>query len=395
MPKAAARILWASGLTLFLVGLSTLPHLLAASSNGNGVDALGTLYAVGVSIQPKNVTTAYSYDLVAYNSTGAPVASYTGDFPEVTFELPSGVYLLAATANGPAPSNPPVCFGATQGGGVAPPVDQSQGKSASSPKIAYPCYYANPPMEYGYTLAKIGAATTLTISTQPQSEIPTADVSVSVSFKNGTAASGADVSASVVGADWYWGGDSNLTMDNQTGPDGVARLKVPAVPLTVTASDDVQINLPQNQTTVQIEVGGQLVNVTVYYSPSYVYLSASSLLVPPQTSFSMVMTAQAQPRLIPYAVGSSTSAGTPAESNIASPSSSPQTAGGASALSTSTTSARLTAIPPIPSSIVAAQTQASTRTPSGLSGADLMEIAAIAIAGAIAAVAGVTISKRT
>ena len=44
-------------------------------------------------------------------------------------------------------------------------------------------------------------------------------------------------------------------------------------------------------------------NVTIYYSPNYVYLSASALLVPPQTTLSMVVTAQAQPLLYPVCGG--------------------------------------------------------------------------------------------
>ena len=79
----------------------------------------------------------------------------------------------------------------------------------------------------------------------------------------------------------------------------MAQLVVPAVPLTVTASDSVQVNLTQSQTTVQVNVGGQPVNVTLYYSPNYVYLSASALLLPPQTSLSMVLTAQTQSPPIP------------------------------------------------------------------------------------------------
>jgi len=169
-------------------------------------------------------------------------------------------------------------------------------------------------VEYGYSLTQVSGSTTLTITTQPSTSIPTTAVSVSVSFKNGTAVSGAYVSTSVVGANFYWGNDSNVTMYAQTSADGVAQLVVPVAPLTVTASESVQVDLPKSQTTTQVNVGGQLVNVTIYYSPNYVYLSASALLVPPQTSLSMVVTAQAQPLVYPYAEGSAVSGGAPTRS---------------------------------------------------------------------------------
>ena len=309
-PKVTATILSASVLTLFLVGLSPLPQLLAATSTASNGGAGATLNPVELSIQTKSITSVSSYDLVAYNSTGIPVASYTGQYPRVTFELPSGTYLFAATANGPTPSQHPVCCVCAQSGVASSPTQSPQkteSGSAATSDIAYPCHYSNPPVEYGYSLTQVSGSTSLTIATQPPSSIPTAKVSVSVSFKNGTAVSGADVSASVVGADLYWGGNSSLTMYAQTAANGVAQLVVPAVPLTVTTSESVRVNLPKSQTTMQVNVGGQLVNVTLYYSPNYVYLSASALLVPPQTSLSMVVIAQTADPVIPYAVGATAS----------------------------------------------------------------------------------------
>ena len=191
-PKITATALSASVLTLFLVGLSPLPHLLAATTTtGGGVGA--TLNAVQISVQTKNLTSVSSYDLVAYNSTGAPVASYTGQYARFTFELPSGTYLFAANANGPASSGPPSCC-VCAGSGVASPPAQTTKTSVSGTggsAIAYPCYYSNPPVEYGYSLTLVSGPTTLTIPMQPSTSIPTTNVSVSVSFKNGTAVSGA------------------------------------------------------------------------------------------------------------------------------------------------------------------------------------------------------------
>ncbi len=249
--------------------------------------------------------------MVAYNSSGTPVASYTGQYPRVTLDLPSGTYLLAATANGPALAQPLVCCVCAQSGAVttsSPPALKSNSGPSASSAIAFPCYGGNQAMEYGYSLTQVSGSTSLTIDTQPPSSIPTADVSVSVSYKNGTAVSGADVSASVVGGYLSWGDNSNLSLYAQTAANGVAQLVVPAVPLTVTASESVQVNLTQSQTTVQVNVGGQPVNVTVYYSPNYVYLSASALLIPPQTSLSMVLSAQTQSPPILYGAGSASSA---------------------------------------------------------------------------------------
>src|SRR5271169_4055254 len=243
-PKVAATILSASVLTLFLVGLSSFPQLAAASTASN-LAAATTLNPVQLSIQTKNITSVSSYDLVAYNSSGTPVASYTGQYPRVTLDLPSGTYLFAAIVNGPAPVQPLVCCVCAQSGAATtstPPASKTNSSPSASSAIAYPCYGGSQPLEYGYSLTQVSGSTSLTIDTQPPSSIPTADVSVSVSFKNGTAVSGAYVSASVVGADLYLGDNSNLSMYAQTAADGVARLVVPALPLTVTASESVQVN---------------------------------------------------------------------------------------------------------------------------------------------------------
>ena len=373
-----------------MVGLSSVPQLLAATSTASNLDAVPTLNAVQLSIQTSNLTAVSSYDLVAYNSTGTPVASYTGQYPQVTLELPSGTYLFAATASGPEPSQSPVCCVCAQSGaGAAPPssaLKTNSGPSTSS-DIALPCFNGNPPTEYGYSLAHVTGATSLTIATEAPSSIPTADVSVSVSFKNGTAVSGADVSANIVGTDSSWGDNSNLSLYAQTAANGVAQLVVPAVPLTVTASDSVQVNLTQSQTTVQVNVGGQPVNVTLYYSPNYVYLSASALLLPPQTSLSMVLTAQTQSPPILYAAGSASSTASP-NSSQAQPGA--QGAAVAATSGASSTAAQIAAIPPIPSSALVSQ---ASKSPSNISGVTLLAIGTIAVAGALAAVVGIAISR--
>jgi hypothetical protein len=387
--KVTATILSASVLTLFLVGLSSVPQLLAATSTARNLDAAPTLNAVQLSIQTGNLTAVSSYDLVAYNSTGAPVASYTGQYPQVTLELPSGTYLFTVTANGPEPSPSPVCCMCAQsGGGATPPTPVLKTNSGPStpPDIALPCFNGNLPVEYGYSLAHVTGPASLTIATEAPSSIPTADVSVSVSFKNGTAVSGADVSANIVGADSSWGDNSNLSIYAQTASNGVAQLVVPAVPLTVTASDSVQVNLTQGQKTVQVNVGGQPVNVTLYYSPNYVYLSASALLLPPQTSLSMVLTAQTQPPPILYAASSASSTVSPNSSQ-----GQPGAQGAAVAATggASSTAAQIAAIPPIPASAPVSQ----AKSPSDISGVTLLAIGTIAVAGALAALVGIAISR--
>jgi len=232
----------------------------------------------------------------------------------------------------------------------------------------------------------VSGPTSITLSTESPSSIPITNVSVSVSFENGTAVSGAQVSANLVGAYVNWGDNSNLSMYAQTGPNGVAQLVVPAVPMAITASDSVQVNLTQTQTTVQVNVGGQPVNVTLYYSPNYVYLSASALLIPPQTSLSMVLSAQSQSPLVPYEVNSGASASPDSsQAKLAS-----QGVGAPSA-STSATAGEVASIPPIPSSDIGA---ATAQHSSNVSGVSLTTVGTLAIAGAVAAVVGVAISRK-
>ena len=380
-PKATATILTASLLTIFLVGASPLPRLLAAAP-----EAGTALNAVQVSIQADNLTSVSSYDLVAYNSTGTPVASYTGQYQLVTLDLPSGTYLLAATAYGSSPPQPPVCCGCAQPEGASSTSTEKTGSApAASSDIALPCFYSSTPEEYGYSLTQVSGPASITINTMPPSGIPTTDVSVSVSYENGTAVSGADVSASVVGADLNWGANSSLSMYAQTAADGVAQLVVPVLPLEVSASDSVQVNLTQSQTVVQVNVGGQPVNVTLYYSPNYVYLSGSALLLPPQASTSIVLTAQAQPLRVPYLVGSAETA--------ASPDSQQASQGSAGSPVTATTSAdKLASISPIPASDLGSPAPARS-SPSAL-GVSSLELGTLALAGALAVIAGVAISKK-
>src|SRR6267143_1276498 len=398
-PKITATVLSASMRTIFLVGLSPLPQLLAASTTSSSAGAAATLSPVQLSIQTKNLTSVSSYDLVAYNSTGAPVASYTGQYSRVTLELPSGTYLFAATANGPSPTYAPACYakGGAGLGAASPPALPNNPGAAAGSAIAYPCYYSSPPLEYGYSLTQVSGSTSVSISTQSPSAIPTSAVSISVTYKNGSAVSDAYVSANVVGANWYWGDSSRVTMYAQTGANGVAHLVVPQVPMAVTASKSVQVDIPKSQTPVPVSRGGKLVNLTLYYSPTYVYESATALLIPPQNGLSMVVTAQTGYPMIPYGAGPIGADKVAASQGAVPPNSvqGQQTSQGAPAAAQgnggSSPNARPSSIPPIPASDLGAvsTTQPSSGTPS----VSLLAIGTLALAGAIAATVGIAISK--
>jgi hypothetical protein len=218
-------------------------------------------------------------------------------------------------------------------------------------------------------------------------------VSVSVSYKNGTAVSDAYVSANVVGANWYWGDSSKVTMYAQTAANGIAHLVVPNVPLAVSASKSVQVTLPKSQTTTQVTIGGQVVNVTVYYSPSYVYESAAALLIPPQASLGMVLAAQTGYPIFPYGAGASAS-GAPTSVGGAPNSVQAQTASqGAPGNGALTAAAPPASIPPFLASDVGAHAATTAETTPTAPGVNLLAIGTLALAGAIAAVVGVAISR--
>jgi hypothetical protein len=400
-PKVRTTALTAAVATLFLVSLTSFPQLMAASTSG-------PTNSVQVSIQPSNVSLVTSYGLTAYNSSGWPVATYSGQYAQVTFQLPTGKYLFAANAfekssaqtSPSCVSPPPMVAGSAGNGAVAagvPPVDSKM----------YPCYY-NQQSEYGYSLVSISGSTSLNIATQLTSNVPTVNISVSVNYKNGTAVPDAYVYGNVVGGNWYLGDQAKVMMYAQTGKDGVAHLVVPAVPLTIMASKSVQIDIPKSTSTVQVNVGGQLVNVTIYYSPTYVYLTATGLLVPPQTSLNMVVTAQTGYPGPYYASGASISSGGPvgvvapgqgsgagAKTPATPASNSPPQQGAAAdvlARNNGSSLAQIASIPPIPSDALV--TPAATQTSSTSSAVSLVTLETIALAGAIATIVGLAIKMR-
>ncbi|MGA1974402.1 MAG: hypothetical protein ABSG92_02095 [Conexivisphaerales archaeon] len=235
---------------------------------------------VQVFVQTTNMTEGI-FTIAAYNSSGSLVSSTQTVYPAASFELPDGSYLFTVTAmdqtNYYSYPVPLVGSGTAVSGAV-------------SATDIVPATYEYPKAEYGYVMEQISTSTTLNIKTTPIENITLTEVSVQVLFANGTVAADASVSASVVGA-WYWwyGPAVDLQMYAQTGVDGVAQLTIPSVPVDVTAWDWVQVNLPSNQTTVPYNVGGETVNVTVYWEPTYVGLGGSALIIPPQNSATITL----------------------------------------------------------------------------------------------------------
>jgi hypothetical protein len=232
---------------------------------------------------------AYNFQFAAYNLSGSLIASYQTSYPAAAFELPSGGYLFTVSATHYEYGKylcPLMGSGAAKGAPTTGPMMPSNG--SGTPAVIPACY--PPSSEYGYATETISGAQTISIHMQNVSTLPTTAVTVKVSYVNGTAAAGASVYASVVGEWYYWWGEgSSLTMGAQTDSGGVAHLVIPSAPAVVTAWQWVPILTGKNGSTVQVTVGGEKVNVTVYWEPTYVGLSGSGLLLPPQNSISLTL----------------------------------------------------------------------------------------------------------
>ena len=148
-----------------------------------------------------------------------------------------------------------------------------------------PVEYYGPTAEYGYKVVAVGGPDSITISTRNVTGFPTEQVTVTVSYVNGTAAADASVSASVIGQ-WYywWGANSSVVMYGQTDTNGQVVLELPVAPSVASAWKWLPVSLPAGQKTEQTVVGGETVNVTAYWEPTYVGLAASALVLPPTGS---------------------------------------------------------------------------------------------------------------
>ncbi|HEV2226835.1 MAG TPA: hypothetical protein VGR56_08540, partial [Nitrososphaerales archaeon] len=230
------------------------------------------------------------FQFAAYNLTGSLIASYQSSYPAAAFELPSGGYLFTVSSTSFNPLMkypcPIMAAGAAQGSGSASPMIRSNG-SAGSNMMPIACYPQS--SEYGYAITNTSGSQTINIEMKNVSALPTTDVTVKVAYVNGTAAADASVYASVVGEYYGWWQNTAIRMGAQTDSNGVAHLVLPSAPAVVTAWKWVSIPIPEGQKTIQTTVGGEKVNVTVYWQPTYVGLSGSGLLLPPQSSISLTL----------------------------------------------------------------------------------------------------------
>ncbi len=277
--------------------VAVLAFALLLLANGGAVFAKAPDPSISYNDVQVNVQTTTplnaTYIATAYNSSGYMVATSQSRYPTFAFMLPSSTYLFAITALQEGVSR---CYPYAAG--------VKSGSASAGPAIILPpCFGSNPAVEYGYALQQVTGSTNLNIMTQPIDKIPTSNVTIQVKYQNGTAAQGVSLSAYVVG-EWYWWGNSNrLVLWGQTDKSGQATLVVPSVPIQVSAWIWLPVNLPKNETTVQTTIGGEKVNVTVYWQPTYVGLAGSALLIPPTSSATVTLHAQ-QPNywVMPYGV---------------------------------------------------------------------------------------------
>lgn len=287
MPKAETRIkarVLVLSTVLLLAGTAFMVHSASAGSFENV-----QVFATTSSSQ------GYSFQFAAYNFTGSLIASTQTSYPAAAFELPAGGYLFTVSATSFSDHIGYACplaqGGATQGSGAvgtSPPMANANG-SGSTTSIVLPICYP-PSSEYGYATATVSGPQTINIQMQNVTTIPAVPVTVKVSYVNGTATADASVYASIVG-EWYswWGSDSSVTMGNQTNSNGIAHLVLPVAPTVVTAWKWISITAGSNGSTIQTTVGGQKANVTIYWQTTYIGLSGSGLMLPPQNSISITL----------------------------------------------------------------------------------------------------------
>lgn len=277
--KAEAKVLIVS-MALLLAGTTfTVQPALAESFNNVQV------FASTSSSLP------YSFQFAAYNLSGSLIASYQSSYPAAAFELPAGGYLFTVSATAFSSYAKYPCpvegVGAVNGapGSTGPMMPSNRSGTAM---VMPTCF--QPSSEYGYATANVAGPQTININMQNVSQLPTIPVTVKVSYVNGTAAAGASVYSSIVG-EWYywWGQGSAVTMGAQTDSNGVAHLVLPKAPAVITAWNWVPVFTGKSNSTIEMNVGGQKVNVTVYWQPTYIGLSGSGLLMPPQDTISLTL----------------------------------------------------------------------------------------------------------
>ncbi len=284
--------------TALAAGLSLVAIMLVGAAPSWAATSSPTFDNVQIFVHTANSTFTGTYTVTAYNSTGDAVITYQTPYPAASFELPSASYIFSVSADSQYQGYCyPVTPVTTATGVSSPPVSTATASSGSSSGGAAiklpPCYLGYPQSEYGFVAQQVTGPTSITVSTVPIQNFPTTTVSVHVTYANGTAASGASVYANVLGGNWYSiDGNSVLNTSGQVGNDGNAKLVVPTAPVQVTAWNWVPVNLPKSPGTTQVTVGGEKVNVSVTWQPAYVGFAGSVLIVPPQTSASIVLKLQ-------------------------------------------------------------------------------------------------------
>jgi hypothetical protein len=285
-----------AGRAVLLLACSLLAFLVPVFGGevaGAAAATTPTLYNVQVSIQTTSAQPDY-FVVSAYNSSGALLATSQSQYPAGSLEVPAGNYFFTATAT--VQSSYYQTYPVYSGGGAA---------SSSSPSVC--CIYRQPVEEYGFVAQAVSGPSSLTIPTKSANSTSTVAVTVRADYPNGTAASGAAVSASILGDSYWWGYDSKVSMYNTTNAAGSATLVTPDAPVLLSVWASLPVNLPTNQTTVHRNIAGEEVNVTVYWQPTYVSFAGWSLVTPPQTSAKVTLHYQ-QPMyyVTPYAEGVST-----------------------------------------------------------------------------------------
>ncbi len=265
-PRTRAKALGLLAAALFAISMM---------GAGNQVAAAPAMNLVQVSLQSAQ-NLPFQYTFTAYNSSGYQAASYQSSYPAAGFQVPSGTYLVTASA---FYQNSTLCTACARGAGGS--AATASGKASILP------YYVSPYTEYGYSVAKVSGPASLTIRTQNASATPLSSLTIHAKYANGTAAAGAYVSGHVVGS--YYVYSPKMVAYGQTDKDGSVMLTMPQAPVEVSAYLSLPIPLPKNTTTVPVEVGGQKVNVTVYLQPSYFSLSGQALVLPPQTGADVIL----------------------------------------------------------------------------------------------------------
>jgi hypothetical protein len=245
---------------LTVASVTCLPQNLAEAQSLDNVQ---------ITIQTSGLGANY-FIVNAYNMTGSLEAATQTHYSGASFELPDGQYIFTVTATNQSYSTP------------LPLLTSSSGSGSASISSSLPIYIA-PASEYGYSVQQVSGSVILTILTQNVTQFPTNQIQVKVSYANETAVEDSYVSASVIGANYYWGYEPKVVTWATTGTDGIADLVTPVAPIQI----DCWKWVPSSSTSYpapQTSGSGQTVNGTIVAAPIYSGLAGSTIIIPPQTS---------------------------------------------------------------------------------------------------------------